>query len=72
MNQFDYYDQSALIYAVGTADLSIIKRLVESGADVNLCNSNGTYPLHLAITRQEDEICDFLIESGADVNGCDK
>lgn len=72
MNQFDYYDQSALIYAVGSADLPLIKLLVKNGADVNLCNSNGTYPLHLAITRQDDEACEFLIESGANVNGCDK
>lgn len=72
MNQLDEYDQSALIYAVGAADLDLIKLLVKHGADVNLCNSNGTYPLHLAITRQEETICEFLLQSGADVNGCDK
>ncbi len=72
VNQFDYYDQSALIYGVGSADLALVKLLVKYGANVNLSNSNGTYPLHLAISRQNRAICEFLLEQGADVNGCDK
>lgn len=71
LNQFDYYDQSALIYAVSSADLNVIKLMVKFGADVNKPNSNGVYPLHLAISRQDDSICNFLLEHGANINACD-
>lgn len=68
----DYYDQSCLILAVGNADLNLIQLLVASGADVNRPDSNGVYPLHVALMRMNDEICDFLIESGADITRADK
>jgi ankyrin repeat protein len=72
VNQFDYYDQSCLIHAAGVADLPLIELLVKSGADVNKCDSNGVYPLHCAIMRLNDDICDFLLKSGARVDLTDK
>lgn len=72
VNQFDFYDQSCLLYAVCQADLSLIELLVDSGASINKCDSNGNYPLHFAIKRQNDEICDYLIEKGALINSIDK
>ena len=72
MNQFDFYDQSCLIYAVCYADLNIVELLIKNGADVNKNDSNGVYPLHVAINRQNDIICDFLIKNGALINVIDK
>ncbi len=72
MNQFDFYDQSCLIYAAGLADINLIKLLVECDADVNKCDSNGVYPLHVALNRQNDEICEYLLSQGALLNAVDK
>ena len=68
VNQFDFYDQSALIYAVDSASLPVVELLVRSGASVNLCDSDGVYPLHVAINRRDDEICDYLVLKKAHLN----
>ena len=72
VNQKDMYDQSALSYAIDTANLKIVKLLVESGANVNTFDINGVTPLHVAINRKNDEICDYLIEAGSLINIVDK
>ena len=53
-------------------DLNLIELLVRNGANVNKCDSNGIYPLHVAITRQNDLICNFLLKHGSLVNIHDK
>ncbi len=68
VNQFDFYDQSALIYAVDSGSLDVIKLLIKNGASVNICDSNGVYPLHVAINRQDNEICDYLVTKNAPLN----
>jgi ankyrin repeat protein len=68
VNQFDFYDQSALIYAVDSASLEVIKLLIKNGASVSICDSNGMYPLHVAINRQDNEICDYLLSKKAPLN----
>jgi len=68
VNQFDFYDQSALIYAVDSASLNLIKLLIKNGASVNICDSNGVYPLHVAINRHDNEICDYLLSKKAPLN----
>jgi ankyrin repeat protein len=57
------YDQSSLLYAVSLADINLIKLLVNHGANLNNCDSNGVYPLHVAINRLNDEICDYLLSN---------
>ena len=54
------------------ADLNIIELLVTNGASVNKCDSNGLYPLHCAIMRRNDEICEYLLKNGADPTLTDK
>ena len=66
------YEQSPLVYAVDMADLNIIKLLIKSGANINTSDINGIYPLHVAINRKNDEICDYLINEGAFINVVDK
>ena len=73
VNQFDFLDQSCLIYALGSADLNVVQLLIKNGADLNRCDSNGFYPLHIAVTRQNDEICDYLLENpGINIDCVDK
>lgn len=65
VDQFDFYDQSCLMYAVSIADLRVVQLLVGHGAGVNRCDSNGVYPFHIALNRKNDEICDYLLAEGA-------
>ncbi|KAH9502192.1 hypothetical protein Btru_070354 [Bulinus truncatus] len=48
--------------------LNVIKCLTEHGADVNVTNSIGQFPILLAISSHSDDIFWNLIEKGADVN----
>lgn len=52
------------------ADLDVIQLLVEHGADVNhqQFDTNGTYPLHIALSRKNDGICDYLLTQGSFIN----
>jgi ankyrin repeat protein len=52
--------------------LNLIELLVKSGADINLgSHSSGVCPFHLAITRQDDAICEFFLDKGVDIQKCD-
>lgn len=62
----DYEQHFPLHNAVCNNDISEVKRLIVSGADVNEKDDNGYPPLHLA-TRFFD-IAQLLINAGADVD----
>ena len=47
---------------------SIIKLLINSGANLNSRNSNGEMPLHLAAKNDSVNIVKLLISKGADIN----
>ena len=56
-------------YANHNDDLTVIKKLLDSGADVNVRDTDGISPLHLAASNNENpEIIKALIEAGADAN----
>ena len=57
---------TALYAAVCTDDVSIVKLLVEQGANVNEGDSNNKTPLHLAAMREQEGIVDYLLSQGAD------
>nr|MCR4623632.1 ankyrin repeat domain-containing protein [Alphaproteobacteria bacterium] len=49
----------------------LVKRLLESGANVNASNGRGITALHLAAQEGYAEIAELLIEQGANVNALD-
>lgn len=55
-----------------TTKLEKVKKLLESGADVNATNKNGWTALMLAAGKGHTETAMFLLKQGADVNARDK
>ena len=51
---------------------TIVKSLIEAGADVNAKNLFLDTPLHEFLNKNDQEIASFLIENGADVNAKDE
>ncbi|XP_078312028.1 uncharacterized protein LOC144618900 [Crassostrea virginica] len=47
-----------------------IKRLIQKGADVNLCNVRGLSPLYMASQNGHESTAKLLLDNGADVNLC--
>jgi len=50
--------------------LDIVKYLVESGADINASNNEGTTPLYAAVIRKYYGIVTYLLENGANPDTC--
>jgi ankyrin repeat protein len=61
---------TALLQAVGTGDLEIVKLIREAGANVNCKTTRGMTrsPLQLAVELGHCDIVKYLLEEGADVN----
>ncbi|KAH9512290.1 hypothetical protein Btru_041394 [Bulinus truncatus] len=59
--------KTALIFAVQSNRLSVVKLIVESGADVNATSSSGLTALNMGIINGFNEIVDYLI-SRPDMN----
>ncbi|XP_044594058.1 putative ankyrin repeat protein RF_0381 [Cotesia glomerata] len=61
---------TALHLAIKIKKLDIVKKLVSSGADINIMSSldENLPPLHRAIESGAYEIVEFLVNSGADIN----
>ncbi|MBQ4810244.1 ankyrin repeat domain-containing protein [Pseudoalteromonas luteoviolacea] len=59
----------SLHQAVIAGDLQKVKKLVESGADVNqLDSAMGNSPLHIAAQTDHDDILKYLLDKGAFIN----
>ena len=63
VNAKDYFDMTALMYAVD--DYDITKLLIDSGADVNLIDINGKTALIYASQKGHLEVAEFLKANGA-------
>ncbi len=61
-------DELPLIAAVRAEDVATVRALLDSGADVDGAQPDGTTALHWAVFRQQGEIVRLLIEAGTDVN----
>ncbi|XP_021738013.1 potassium channel AKT1-like [Chenopodium quinoa] len=59
-------------YAVEQDDLELLQNIVRHGGDVTLPKSDGTTPLHAAVTNGNVAIVRFLLEHGADIDKHDK
>lgn len=69
----DKYENSPLHVAARDGHLKIVQLLIDKGADVNVTNSDGQSPLHLAVRRNNCmEMVELLVSNHADVNSIDK
>lgn len=55
-----------MLYAAARGDVHGIKALVASGADVNCCDYDMRYPLHVAASEGQAATVRFLLSHGAD------
>jgi len=65
------YSETLLIHAIRNNWPNIIKHLIESGADINIRDIDGSTPLHIATNSSNIDIVKYLILSGADINQVD-
>lgn len=66
-NEFENMYATPLVIAICKGDISVVKKFIEYGADVNEF-TNGKTPLMYAARYNELEIVKFLIENGAKTN----
>jgi 7,8-dihydropterin-6-yl-methyl-4-(beta-D-ribofuranosyl)aminobenzene 5'-phosphate synthase len=48
--------------------IDLVDTLIAKGVDIQVTNSEGLTPLHLASNHGQNELCELLIAKGADVN----
>jgi ankyrin repeat protein len=64
-NSLDRAGRSPLHYAAQEPDLSLAKRLILEGCDVNLPDRHGWTPLHFAAQEKDLAFASLLLDSGA-------
>lgn len=57
-----------LMIAIMFENRTLVKYLIEHGADVNKANKNGLTPLYMAAERGYEDIVKYLISHGADID----
>lgn len=62
------WGDTPLIRAVRNNNPKMVAHLISFGADVNQCNKNGWYPIHLAAEKGFIEISCILLDAGAVVD----
>ncbi|XP_065574903.1 putative ankyrin repeat protein RF_1087 [Artemia franciscana] len=63
-----FYGETLLHLAAWTGHTRTVEYLLQSGADVNVKNENGTSPLHFAALNGNTQTVECLFKSGTDVN----
>ncbi|XP_034302341.2 POTE ankyrin domain family member B-like [Magallana gigas] len=63
--------RTALMIAVEMNDMSMVKKLIKSGARVDSKDNSGKTPLLLALEIEKFNIAEYLIKHGSDVNEVD-
>ena len=64
-------NSTALMMAANRGNCSIMKKLIDKGASVNGCNSDGTTTIMFAILNSKIEAVQLLIDSGAIIDAQD-
>ncbi|RYP53766.1 hypothetical protein DL768_001366 [Monosporascus sp. mg162] len=65
------YGRSSISWASQNGHHTVVKQLLEGGADTNAKDNNGRTPLHLASENGHDTVVKQLLKSGADTNAKD-
>ena len=69
LNKKNSKGYNAILYSAFRGNLEIFKKLMELGAEINVCNSTGLNALHLAVQGNHPNIIVYLIEKcGFDIN----
>jgi len=63
---------AVLSETLSAADIEKIRSLIDSGADVNVTNTNGVTPLYVALHKGHTEVVKLLLAANADVNAASK
>ncbi len=64
--------QSSLVDAIKAGDTAGVRALLDTRADVNATQQDGTAPLHWAVDRDSPEIVQMLIRAGANVKAANR
>jgi ankyrin repeat protein len=59
-----------LFVASEKGECDVVKCLLSSGADINLCNKQGISPLFVASEKGECDVVKCLLSFDADINLC--
>ncbi|MGM0368830.1 MAG: ankyrin repeat domain-containing protein [Bacillota bacterium] len=61
-------EQPSLIETVKNKNEKQVKKMIDSGANVNIKNQGGEFPLLIAVQNNNKKIAKLLVEAGADIN----
>jgi ankyrin repeat protein len=64
--------QTVLVDAIKSGDVSRVRALIGTRADVNAAQPDGTTPLHWAVEQDRPEIAQMLIRAGANVKAANR
>ena len=65
-------DENKLIEACKAADLNLIKKHIDNGADINIKDNEDNTALIIACEKNHEEIALFIISKGANVSAQNK
>lgn len=72
LHSFDEHNNTPLHKAILRGNISLVKMLLDHGANTNISNKMGHTPLHLAVICQNVEMVRLLVALNADVNARSK
>eukprot|EP00833_Pecoramyces_ruminatium_P013124 jgi/Orpsp1_1/1187156/evm.model.d7180000055804.1 len=63
-----YLGRTPLTFSSETNNMTMVKFLIENGAEIDLDNLEGNTPLHMACKRNQHNIINYLIDHGSNIN----